>query len=653
MDLPFYPKGCYLASYGNSSLQKVWLNNAVGAENVFSRLLCARVKPCGAGTYKLSSAQTGCNDCEIGTYQALSGQSSCNPCPNGHYGVRARAISETDGCRLCPAGTYKDDRTPGGTCSICAPGTFSNASGMDHCDACSKGTTVCPGGAVLPYTDAQWAVAQRLLPESPKPVIDKQCQTNAPQFFRKDGTAVADDAGTPSGPSSPVRLSLTAVCVLAAAFALALHPFIPESLWSRFDLTALYHLVPQGGSSIKRNTPLGCAFSVALSFCAAAVAAGLYDANVVLESSALVLLKRAARTTLRVSLNLPLGDQLGDSTPYCAGIAYVQKSLQGMSCNNEIRNSSLGKFCDVVLANCTFTSPSARLTFDVPWHERYVEWTVYVDSTFEAMEHSLSGNTTSGSPSYLIPPEQEVVVAMLAQHALLNDTTNAKLTKDGFLLKDLPCVPPKPVPAEGWNLAFPQGVITPAWKLTIELRASQNLYETVRSRKQDPLTLTMGILAAVTSLIGISKPVFTWVEGPISNFRKFCARAYHRRKQRRYSEQELQTVAHGTLLAEPGAKSAEAATKDDVAATVKAERTKWLQAINDVDKTLQQHEQTILQREQTSQQLHQQHEQAIQKLRQQHERDISELHQTIKQLQDALHAAVASFRGTQGRLEIS
>ena len=405
---------------------------------------------------------------------------------------------------------------------------------------------------------------------------------------------------------------------------------MPESLWSRFDITAKFHKVPQGESPIKRNTPLGSAFSVGLIFAAAAVTIGLYDANVIVAASALVLLKGAAiRTTVRISLDLPLGDPLGDSAPYCADITFNQSSFRGMSCNNGASNISLGKSCEVILTNCTFAGESARLSFDVPWHERYVQYSVSVDSTFESMEHRLSGVVTSGSPSFLIPQEHEVVVAVLAQQALLNDTTNAMLTRDGFELRHLRCVSPKPVRAEGWDLTFPPGVTTPSWQLTIEIEPSQTLYETVRSRKQGPLQLAMAILAAVTSLIGMSQSAFAWVEGPISTLREFCFRTHRQRKERRNSndDTELQRFPEGRLLLEPAAaKSPESTSKDDVAALQLS-----------IQQLHQQHEQTI----QQLRQQHEQYEQTIQQLRQRHERDMSEMQQAIKQL----HAAIVPHGG--------
>jgi hypothetical protein len=229
---------------------------------------------------------------------------------------------------------------------------------------------------------------------SSKPLIEKQCQTSAPQLLRQDGGVVADGASTPSGLRSPAKLGLIAALLAVAIAILVLHGFIPEMLWTKVDITAQFHKVPQGGSPVKRNTQLGAAFTFALAFLAAALATSLDAANEVQETSALVPPKGdAVGTRLRVSLTLPLGDPLGSSTPYCASIAYLPNLFQGMSCANT-GEVSFGTSCGLSLTGCTFTSPFARLTFQVPWSERVVKWSVAVDSTLEATQHTLSGVLT-------------------------------------------------------------------------------------------------------------------------------------------------------------------------------------------------------------------------------------------------------------------
>jgi hypothetical protein len=648
--LESYPRGCIWASYGNNSVQRVWLNNPLlGRQNPGSRLVCIS-ESCDAGTYRTITLRnvTGCSDCVIGTYQENVNQRSCKPCAKGQYGLHGRAVSEADGCSPCPAGTYQDEVTPGGTCSVCPPGTASNTSGMVSCnaDACpgpdlNARAAACPGGSASPYTDAQLSLAQSLLPMSTKPLIEKQCQTSAPKLLHQDGGAVAGGASTPSGLRSPVKVGLIAALLAVAAVILMLHGFIPERLWSNVDITAQFHMVPQGGSPVNRNTQLGAAFTFALVFLAAALATSLDAANEVQESSALVPLKGdAVGTKLRVSVTLPLGDPLGSNTSYCGSIAYLPNLFKGMSCANT-GAVSFGTSCGFVLTGCTFTNPSAKLTFRVPWSERFVKWSVAVDSTFEATEHSLSGVVTSGGASDLISAKHEVVVAMRAQQALLNDTTNAKLTRAGFELKHLPCTPPQ---AAEWNLTSSDL----AWTFTIELRASENLYETVRFRKQDPLTLAMSILSAVVSMMGIWKSIFSWVEGPVSTLRERCTRRRRMRKERRDSGIEMngEQAMLAKVLSE-SSKPVAAANRSDLADALKKERNERMEAIEDMLHSMKQLQQTDQQQQLAAQQQQltiQQQQLTIQQLEQtgqQQQLTIQQLQQTVQQLQ----AAIASLRG--------
>jgi hypothetical protein len=602
--LASYPKGCFWASYGDNSVQRVWLNNHnLGSPNSFSRLVCANdssTQPCNAGTYRTDmGTATECSECAIGTYQEYVNQFSCNSCPKGHYGLHKRSVSETDGCSPCPAGTYQEF-TPSGVCTACPPGTASNTSGMVLCsaDACPgpDANAACPGGAVLPYTEAQLDIARSLFPISAKPLIEKQCQTNAPQFLRQSGAAVADGAGSPAGLRSPVKLGLIAALLAIAVVILGLHGFIPERLWSSVDIMAQFHMVPQGGSPVKKNTQLGTAFTFSLVFAAAAIAIALEAANEKQESSALIPPKGGSGiTNVRISVSLPLGDPLGSNAPYCTGIG-SPNSFQGMSCT-DTGGMSLDPSCGFVFTGCTFTGPSAKLTFRVPWRERFVKWSVAVDSTVEATEHTLSGVVTSGSASDLISAKHEVVVAMLAQQALLNDTTDAQLTRRGFELKHLPCTPPL---RADWNLTSSDL----AWKFSIELRASENLYETVRFRKQDPLTLAMSILSAVVSMMGIWRSIFSWAEGPISALRERCTRPRRMRKERHDSGIEMNSDR--ALLAKVLTETVNTTgNRNDLADALKNERKERMEEIDAMHQTTNQLQQTVQQLQQTVQQLQQ------------------------------------------------
>jgi hypothetical protein len=578
VNLPAYPRGCYWASYGNGTLQQIWLNTNGGSDgNPFARLVCANVKPCDAGTYKMSTAQTSCTDCAVGYYQPSSGfQSSCFRCPNGTFGLRKRA-SETNDCKLCPAGTYQDNRTLGGACRVCAQ-CLRNASQM------------------------LWPVSL-----TPLTLIEKQCQTNAPHLVRKVDALVSEETASPSGLSSPAVLGSIAGLVFVAAVILALHSSIPKMLWTNIDVTAQFHSVPQGRSPVKKNTQLGAAFTLAFLFLALALGIALYAANEVVATSALVPPKGdAIRTKLRISLVLPLGDPLGNSHPHCAGISYIQNSFQGMTCN-PTSDLSLGKSCEFGPTGCIFTNPAAKLTFSVPWHERAVSWGLAVDSTFGAMDHAVSGVVTSGNASNLISPIQEVVVAVLVQQALLNDTTNLNLTRPGFELRHLPCVPPEVVPAEGWNLTGP----ALSWNLTIELRVSQNLYETVRFRKQDPLPLAISIFSALVSVMGMWKAVFSHIEAPVTFLRELSTRRRRMRRERQECGLEMKPdeIAFGRVLA---------VHKNDFSTWTKNERNERTAAIEDLLETRKQHEQRMEQHEHTIRELTQtvlQQQQTLQQLR--------------------------------------
>ena len=576
INLPGYARGCQLASYGNSFFVLLNLAPGVGNANPFSRLLCAKDKPCAPGTYQLPvpTTQSKCSDCPIGTFQPHVGQPSCEPCRKGYYGVKPRAESESDGCQPCPPGTYAGDTS--GACSVCAPGTASKLFGMGGCDACPGPNAFarCPGGAVAPYTDAQLAVAQQLVPTSPKSPLER-CQTHPARFVRKAGTSVVNGADNPNALLAPVVLGPVAALVTAAVVILMLHSFIPEWLWSNVDFTAQFHKVPQGGASVRANTPLGCAFTLAFVFLASALVILMHALNRPTEVNALVPPRGGTLTTnLRILLGLPAGNPFPNDTALdCAGIAYFNDSFQGMTC--EDASMSLGSTCTIVLTGCRFVTPSAQLTFSVPWSERFVSWSVSVDSTAEATEHQVSGVVTSGDAASLVSPKKGVVVAIQAQPAFLNDTTDAELDRHGFLLNQLPCVPPLAVnTTEGWNVMGPDL----AWNLTLELRLSPTLYETVRSMKQGPLELAASIFTTVLAVMGVWRAFFSHVEGPVSNLRKRLSRRRQIRREGPPSGVELQQpndrmalLARVISNTKPDDSAAQAAVKEERNARLKAD----------------------------------------------------------------------------------
>jgi hypothetical protein len=197
-----------------------------------------------------------------------------------------------------------------------------------------------------------------------------------------------------------------------------------------------------------------------------------------------------------------------------------------------------------------------------------VSWSVSVDSTAEATAHQLSGVVTSGDAASLISPqlpENGVLVAIQAQPAFLNDTTNANLNRNGFLLNHLPCVPPVAI-----NTTVPWKKM--AWQLTLELRLSPTLYETVRFMKQGPMELAISFFTTVMAVMGVWKTIFSFMEGPVSALRKRLTRRRQSRRQIPREQQpsgvELQPNDRMVLLAsvvsnsKPDASAALAAVKE-------------------------------------------------------------------------------------------
>jgi hypothetical protein len=607
--LPGYLKGCQLATYGNDRF--VVLNVNAGKPNPFSQLLCVKDNPCRPGTYKLpgtqSSTQPQCADCATGYFQPSFGQPSCVPCKGGFYGVKAGSIFETDGCKACPPGTYKSNTT--GACSVCAPGTFSNGTSTDRCDACvgPNATANCPGGTAAPYTDAQReVVAQALLPPSLKSTLQRQCQTEPARLVRTAGTSVVDGADKPIGLLSPTVLAPVAVLNTAAITVLLLHRFIPEWLWSKVDFTAQFHKVPQGGASIRENTPLGCAFTVAFAFLTPALGIVLRALNGRVEANSLVPPNDGAFVTdLLIRLALPAINPFGDDASYCKGIAYIKDTLEGMTCD-ENRSMSLSSACTIMLTGCRFIKPSAKLTFSVPWFERFVRWSVSVDSTADATAHQLSGLVTSGDAASLISPKG-VLVAIQAQPAFLNDTIDASLNRNGFLLNQLPCVPPVAnSTTDGLNLMGPD--LT--WNLTLELRLSPTLYETVRSMKQGPMELAISIFTTVMSVMAVWKTVFSFVEGPVSALRTRLTHLRRMPREQLPAGFELQATDRKALLARviPNSKPDDSAAQ----AAVKEMRKEFRAADDELHEMLQQQDEKNKQQDEAIRQLTQKVEQMIQ-----------------------------------------
>ncbi len=87
------------------------------------------------------------------------------------------------------------------------------------------------------------------------------------------------------------------------------------------------------------------------------------------------------------------------------------------------------------------------------------------------------------------------------------------------------------------------------WNLTLELRLSPTLYETVRFMKQGPMELAISIFTTVMAVMGVWKTVFSLVEGPVSALRKRLSRRRHMPRERQPSGVELQLNDRKALLA--------------------------------------------------------------------------------------------------------
>ena len=109
------------------------------------------------------------------------------------------------------------------------------------------------------------------------------------------------------------------------------------------------------------------------------------------------------------------------------------------------------------------------------------------------------------------------------------------------------------------------------WNLTLELRVSPTLYETVRIMKQGPMELAISFFTTAMSVMAVWKTVFSFVEGPVSALR---TRLTHRRRMPREQQPsgvELQPNDRMALLetarvlanSKPDDSAAQAAVKEE------------------------------------------------------------------------------------------
>ena len=133
------------------------------------------------------------------------------------------------------------------------------------------------------------------------------------------------------------------------------------------------------------------------------------------------------------------------------------------------------------------------------------------------------------------------------------------------------------------------------WNLTLELRVSPTLYETVRFMKQGPMELAISIFTTVMSVMAVWKTVFSFVEGPVSALR---TRLTHRRRMPREQQPsgvELQPNDRMALL-ETARVLANSKPDDSAAqAAVKEERKERQAAVDELHEKNKQQDLVIVQ----------------------------------------------------------
>lgn len=133
---------------------------------------------CSAGTFTAAVRQASCQPCEGGTFTSNTSSTACQICLSGHFcpvgastalpckaGTFSNATNLTSAaeCTMCPAGSAcstgaaaPNACNPGSCapemassqCTLCLPGTFSNAVGGTSCQMCRLGF-LCPAGASM------------------------------------------------------------------------------------------------------------------------------------------------------------------------------------------------------------------------------------------------------------------------------------------------------------------------------------------------------------------------------------------------------------------------------------------------------------------------------------------------------------------------
>jgi len=110
--------------------------------------VCPVYQSCAAGKYTSGSS---CTNCAVGKYSAASGAGGCITCTSGKYAAAAATT-----CSPCSAGQYTAAAGVA-QCTACATGYFQANTGAVSCTLCYTGsycsattTTTCPQGYYCP-----------------------------------------------------------------------------------------------------------------------------------------------------------------------------------------------------------------------------------------------------------------------------------------------------------------------------------------------------------------------------------------------------------------------------------------------------------------------------------------------------------------------
>ncbi len=186
-----------------------------------------------------------------------------------------------------------------------------------------------------------------------------------------------------------------------------------------------------------------------------------------------------------------------------------------------------------------------------------------------------------------------------------------------------------------------------AWNLTLELRLSPTLYETVRSMKQGPLELAISIFTTIMAVMGVWKTFFSLVEDPVSALRKWLTRRRRMPMERQPSGVELQPNDRKALLARVISNSRPDDRKALLARVISNSRpddSAALAAVKEVRKELKEAEDDLheknRQQDEVVRQLTKKYDEAIGQLSQQDEA-FRKLTQKVEQMiQEQLKVAV-------------